>query len=67
MSKKLLKLNVRLMFTSLIFALFAAFALGFFLVFIGYISWSPYIHPINYSAVINALEYLEIGLCRGFP
>lgn len=62
MSKKLLKLNVRLMFTSLIFVLFAAFALGFFLVFIGYISWSPYIHPINYSAVINALEYLEIGL-----
>ena len=62
MSKKLLKLNVRLMFASLIFVLFAAFALGFFLVFIGYISWSPYIHPINYSAVINALEYLEIGL-----
>lgn len=62
MSKKLLKLNVRLMFTSLIFVLFAAFVLGFFLVFIGYISWSPYIHPINYSAVINALEYLEIGL-----
>ena len=62
MSKKLLKLNVRLMFASLIFVLFAAFALGFFLVFIGYISWSPYIHPTNYSAVINALEYLEIGL-----
>ena len=43
MSKKLLKLNVRLMFASLIFVLFAAFALGFFLVFIGYIScWNIY-------------------------
>lgn len=62
MYRKLLKLNFRLIFTSLIFFLFAAFALGSFLVFLGYISWSPYIHPINYSAVINALEYLEIGL-----
>ena len=62
MYRKLLKLNFRLIFTSLIFFLFAAFALGSFLVFIGYISWSPYIHPINYFAVINTLEYLEIGL-----
>lgn len=62
MCGKLLKLNFRLIFTSLIFALFIFFALGFFLLFNAYMMWSPYIQPINFSAIIGALEYLEIGL-----
>lgn len=62
MYRKLIKLNLRLIFPSLIFILFTFFTLGFFLFFCTYMVWSPYIHPINFSAVIGALTYLEIGL-----
>lgn len=62
MCRKLLRLNFRLIFTSMIYALYILLALVFFLIFSTYIAWSPYIHPINFSAVVGALEYLEIGL-----
>lgn len=62
MYRKLLKLNFRLIFTSLIFALVIAFALGLFMVYVGYTMWMPGLNPINYSAVISGLGYLEVGL-----
>jgi len=62
MYRKLLKLNFKLIFTSLVFALVIAFALGFFLVYVGYTMWMLGLKPINFSAVISSLEYLEVGL-----
>jgi len=61
MYRKLLKLNFRLIFTSLVFALVIAFALGFFMVYMVY-TGMPGLKPINFSAVINGLSYLEVGL-----
>lgn len=58
----LLKLNLRLIFTSLMFVLAFVFTLGAFVVFTGYMAWSPFIHPINFTAVIEGLEYVEVGL-----
>ena len=58
MYRKLLKLNFRLIFTSLVFALVIAFALGFFMVYMVY-TGMPGLKPINFSAVINGLSYLE--------
>lgn len=62
MSGKLLKLNLRLICTSLMFALVVLFTLGAFAVFAGYMAWSPFIRPINYTAVVEGLEYVEVGL-----
>lgn len=62
MRKTLLKLNLRLIFTSLMFVLVVVFTLGAFVVFTDYMAWSPFIHPINYTAVIEGLEYVEVGL-----
>lgn len=62
MRRTLLKLNLRLVFTSLMYVLVFVFALGAFAVFAGYMAWSPFIHPINYTAVIEGLEYVEVGL-----
>lgn len=61
MRRKLLRLNLRLIFSSLIFILFFS-TLFFFVLFLAYTMWSPFIQPINFSVIIGMLEYLEVGI-----